>query len=61
MKGVYYIAANKYEGCGHHHKTITAAKRCAAVLSGWVLSYQLGGGEFHIYRMKHGVKGVKVS
>jgi hypothetical protein len=28
MKDVYYIAANKYEGCGHRHRTEKAAARC---------------------------------
>jgi hypothetical protein len=24
----YYFAANRYEGCGHRHKTVKAARKC---------------------------------
>ena len=56
MKSIYFIAANKQEGCGHRHQTLKVAKACAARLSDHVRRWGLNGGPFYVYRMTHGVR-----
>jgi hypothetical protein len=44
----YYFAANKFEGCGHRHRTRTAARRCLPRIDptrGPVRVYAMGPGK----------------
>jgi len=31
----YFFAANLYEGCGHRHRTVKAARPCLKKIDGW--------------------------